>query len=137
MTTRTKTITSDAWITAAVTSTILCDGTEVNKEIDEYGTNVTLRVVSKTFSNEYGDATETYSDSVVKAIVSQYTESDWDVKEGMFKGGDIVATFKGNEINAVTGNRVNHRGNWYEIKNITYCEPFGVSYAKVATLERI
>ena len=117
---------------------ILCDGEEVNNIIDEFGTNVVLRVVTKTFDDEYGDATETFSDNRIKALVMSYSASDDEVKEGVFKSGLLVILFRiQDEPYIITGNRVLYASTWYEIGKVTKQPMMDVNYYLQATLEKI
>lgn len=135
----TKNLTSDTQVTSVTDAqTILCDSTEIDKIIDEFGTYVTLRVVSKTFTAEYGDATESYSDNEVKAFMSHYSEFDADVREGIYKQGDITFTFKKDQIdNVKVGNHVKYIGSWYEIERLDYDVLAGVIYGIRALVKRI
>jgi hypothetical protein len=100
-------------------SSIICDGSAVDNIVDEFGTDVTVRVVSRAFSDEYGDATETYTDTQVRALVQSYTARDQEVREGQFLAGEMVFTFKKeDEAKIVPTNRVMYAGTWYEIREV-------------------
>ena len=137
MPTYTQTITSDA-IIEPIRSSILCDGQEVNNIIDEFGTDVVLRVVSKTFSDEYGDATETYSDMRKRAVIQSYSASDDEVKEGIFQAGQITFSFKNSEkAYVVPGNRIRYGGQWYQISRVMKQPLVDILYYLVATVQKI
>jgi len=99
----------------------------VNNEIDYFGTSVTLRTVNSTY-NERGDPTETTSDSTKTAFIQILTQSDELVKEGIFRSGDKLFWFKGNDTNINRGNRIQHNGLWYEIVEEISHEVSGTNY---------
>ena len=132
-----QTITSDAIIEPRGSS-IICDGGEVNNIIDEFGTNVILRVVTKTFTDEYGDATESYSDLRRQAVVQSYSASDDEVKEGVFQAGQVTMTFKNSdEAYVVPGNRVRYGTIWYQISRVFQQPLVDTLYYLVATVQKI
>jgi len=117
---------------------ILCDGQVVDDIVNEFGVDVVLRVVSKSFEDEYGDAEETYSDIRTLMVIQTYTERDHDVIEGEFKSGEVVATFLVKDIDRVhPGNRVLYGGVWYEIDNVYRQPVMGIIYYLRATLLKI
>lgn len=96
---------------------ILCDGMEVNNIIDEFGGNVVIRVVTKSFVDEYGDAEETYEEHRIKALITSYSASDDEVKEGVFKSGELVFSFKqSDEWLIIPGNQILYGRVWYGIR---------------------
>lgn len=117
---------------------IICDGEAVDEIIDEFGVQVILRVVTKTFEDEYGDAEEFFVDHRIKAMVTVYTASDDEVKEGVFKSGEVLLTFqKEYESIVVPGNRVLYAGTWYEIRSITKQPTLDVLYYLQARVQKI
>lgn len=98
---------------------ILCDGDVITSAIDDVGENVTVRAPSITGYNEWGDSTETTTDTTVKVFVTQLSGDEQDVKEGKFAAGDLRVFFKSaSSAYAVLGNRIYHDSKWYEIKSV-------------------
>jgi len=119
-------------------SSIICDGNEIEEIINEFGTTVVVRVVSKSFSDEYGDAVENYDDHRLIVMVMSYTASDDEVKEGVFKAGEVLFSFrKEDESYAVPGNRVLYAGVWYEIRSIERQPLVDVLYYLTARVQKI
>jgi hypothetical protein len=111
---------STSFISEPATS-IICDGHEVDNIINEFGTYVVVRVVSKSTdtSDEYGTSTETTSDVRKKAMVLRYSANDNDVREGVFKAGEIIFSFPiGDKNIIIPGNRIIYAGVLYEIREI-------------------
>jgi len=121
-----KTIASDGYVEQLISNSILCDGTEVDKIVEEFGKPVVVRVVTKSYdaNDAYHKAIESPEDHRVKAVVQIYTASDDEVKEGVFKAGEIIFTFKQsdeqyiitNEKNKVS--RILYSDEWYEVKEV-------------------
>lgn len=131
------TINSTTYIEEPGTS-IICDGSIVSNIVDEFGTNVIVRVVSRSFSNEYGDATETHSDSRVKALVQSYTARDQEVREGQFLAGELVFTFKkADEVKIKPTNRVLYSQVWYEIREVIKQPLVDTLYYLVARVQKV
>ena len=98
--------------------TCLIEANFINKEIDNLGESVTVRVVTKDSYSKWGDATESTSDTAsVKCFMNVMTQDDDEVKEGIFKAGDIRFWFKGNQTIS-RGDRIQYNSNWYEVENI-------------------
>lgn len=128
---------SDAFIREP-SGSIICDGFAVDDIVDEFGANVVVRVVSKSFVDEYGDAQETYQDYPRKTVVQSYSASDEEVKEGVFKSGDITFTFKKEDENIIKpGSRVKYGAVWYEIRRIERQPLVDVLYYLVAMVQKI
>jgi len=133
----TETIYSNAIITPRKSS-IICDGQEVNNIIDEFGTNVIVRVVSKTFVDEYGDATESHVDYKRPAVVQAYTASDDEVKEGVFQAGEMTFSFKNTEeAYIIPGNRIRYGNQWYQISRVMQQPLVDVLYYLVAMVQKV
>jgi hypothetical protein len=131
MTTRTGTQTSDAYIWPANNSytSLICDGAIITQVVDDFGVDVRLRVVTETAYNTYGDATESTTDSFTKAYLHQWTSSDDEVKEGIFKSGDLMFVFKlADDAKIVPGTRVEFQGKWYAIDTVSYQMLAGKKY---------
>lgn len=131
MATRTSTQTSNAYIWPAnnTYTNLICDGAIITQIVDDFGVDVRLRVVTETAYNEYGDATETTSDSFTKAYLHQWTASDDEVKEGIFKSGDLMFVFKlADEAKIIPGTRVEFQSKWYAIDTVNYQMLAGKKY---------
>lgn len=99
---------------------------QIYNTIDLVGDTITLRVVTRTFSN-YGDATETYVDTTgIKTIVTSANNSsygiliatDQEVKPGIFQDSDKRFFFKANQTGLTLDNQIQHNSLWYQIKSI-------------------
>ncbi len=96
----------------------LVDINFINQEIDSLGESVIVRVVTKSSFSKWGDATESVADtSSVKCFMNFMTQDDDEVKEGVFKAGDIRFWFKGTQsINR--GDRIRYDNKWYEVEEL-------------------
>jgi len=120
--------------------TIVCDGEIMDDIVEEFGTEITVRVVSKTFDpdDDYGNATETYNDYTRYAMVMSYTASDDEVKEGVFQAGEVLFVFRISDEGYVKpGNRIMYAGQWYEIKEIVKQPMMDVLYYLQARVQKI
>lgn len=116
----------------------ICDGKWITDQINEVGQDVTIRVVSQDSLNKWGDATESFVDSTIKAIISMHTREDSDNKEGVFNAGDIVlATSKDNQALIVNGNRVIVDSEEFEINRVVFHRASGIVYLIEASLEKV
>ena len=132
-----RSIKSDAIIKVEYESE-LCDGSIVDDIFDDFGTNVLLRDITKTFNDEYGDAVETYKDYTIPAVITSYTSTDEDVKEGIFKAGEMIFSFpREYEIRIKTGNKIKYGSFWYEIKDVIQQPTLGVLYYLQARVQKI
>jgi|GEM_PF-3373792 len=113
------------------------DVQHVTNEINYYGTQTTVRVVTNTEYSKWGDATETTSDETKTAFVQILRQEDEIVKEGIFKSGDKIFWFKGNETNINRGNRIQHSGKWYEIIETIEHEVAGTVFIIEARTKKI
>jgi len=128
---------SDAYIEYPK-ETIICDGEIIDEILEEFGTDVWVRVVTKTFPNEYGDATESHIDYKKKAMVVSYTARDDEVREGIFKSGEIVFTFPiSDESYIKPGNRIKYGPDWYEIREVVKQPMQDVLYHLQARVQKI
>lgn len=115
-----NTIESDSYIWPKDSSTgIICDGRISDQIVDDFGVNVKIRVVTTTGYNTYGDPTEENTDTYSKAYVHRWTTSDDEVKEGIFKNGQIMFVFKNtDEAKIKTGNFIFYASKWYRITEV-------------------
>jgi hypothetical protein len=117
---------------------ILCDGHEVDNIIDEFGTYVVLRVVTKSVGDEYNDGGETYTDMRKKAMVMRYSSQDREVQEGVFKSGEVVMSFPiGDKDYVVPGNKILYAGVWYGIREIVQQPLAGTLYYLQARVQKV
>jgi hypothetical protein len=112
------------------------DVRSITREIEYYGTSVTLRAVSSTF-NERGDPTETTADLTKTAFIQVLTQTDELVKEGIFRAGDKLFWFKGNETSISRGNRIYHNSLWYEIIETLEHDVTGTTFIIEARTKKI
>ena len=101
-------------------ATILCDGTEIDEIINEFGTTITLIDVSLTSeSDEYHESTESEIGYSITGVVETVTSEEDRVKEGLFQTGDIYVYLKmGDSQYAKIGNYIVYAGDKYKIKII-------------------
>ena len=99
-----------------------------SKEIDGLSETVTVRTVTKTYS-DYGDATETNSDETgVKAVVNDLSPEEIKDKEGIMLGFDKRFFFKGTQSNLTNGNKVIYDSKTYEIVKVNKSSVGGATY---------
>ena len=101
-------------------STILCSGEIVDDIISEFGTSITVHVVTETITaDEYGEPIETEVDHTVTAIVENVNADEDRVREGLFRGGDIYVHFQlTDQAYAAVGNYVTYSGIKYKITRV-------------------
>ena len=128
--TETKTLGSDSYIWPADSKiSTICDGQIVNQIVDDFGVSVKISVVSKDSFNEYGDATVSETFSYSKAYIHQWTARDDEVKEGIYKAGELMFVFKSSDsAKLVPGNRVFYSNEWYEILSVDKNPLAGTTY---------
>lgn len=134
-----RSLNSDAVIRAK-RQTILCDGEVMDEIVDEFGADVVIRVVTKTAASDdnYSTPVESYVDYSKVALIQNYTSSDDEVKEGIFKSGEIVFGFGiQDESLIVPGNRILYAGSWYEIQEIQKQPMMDVNYFLQARVRKI
>jgi len=91
----------------------------MNKEIDYYGSSVTVRTITDDSYSKWGDPTESTSDATsVKCMVQVLNQEDELVKEGIFQSGDKIFWFKSSRTDISRGNRIYHNSLWYEVTEI-------------------
>lgn len=118
--------------------TIACEGKLNDQIINEFGISVTVRQVTKSFPDEYGDASESYSDSTCKALMSILTNDDRDVIEGIYKAGDILFFFQvGDASKILSGALVQHDSVWYTIRRVMKHQLAGLTQAIEARVEKV
>ena len=100
----------------------------VNREIDAYGSSVTIRTVSRTFNDE-GDEDRTYSDSTINAVVNVIGGDNILVREGRFTEDGKIFFVKGTQAASV-GDVIIHSDNYYLIEEIPEGELNDTVYVK-------
>ena len=114
------------------------DVQNIINEIEYYGDEVTLRVVTDDSTSKWGDATESTSDTTeVKAFVNILTQNDQEVKEGIFQAGDKRFFFKQSQASIARGNRIYHDSKWYEIDGVITSSSGDTTYAVEATAKKV
>ena len=97
---------------------IICEGQIIRNLIDEFGSTVIVQEVSRSNSNKYGDMTETITNRTgLKAFVQTLSANDEEVREGVFKTGDVIFHFKPGLGYIKNQNRIIWNSNVYEIDN--------------------
>lgn len=87
--------------------------------ISDVGCDVTVREITRTY-NEYGDATETNSDSTITAWIVPARNFDQDLQSGSLEEKDAIGFFKATDTAKIKdGNKILYDSNWYELKNVT------------------
>lgn len=99
---------------------ILCEGELIRTAIDDIGEAVTVRSVTVTGYNEWGDSTaESTTDTSVTVIVSQMTDDEAVASEGNVVAGDLRVYFKPDDsAYAIVGNRILRGTRWFQIKQV-------------------
>jgi hypothetical protein len=124
-------INSDAWIkntkyvlpSSAIIefpeSSIICDGELIDGLVGEFGAPVVVQEIQKNFVDEYGNPEITTIDRRLKAIVQRYTIRDFEVREGVFKSGEIVFTFtRENEPYVKPGYLIFYQGERFQVSEV-------------------
>lgn len=91
---------------------------DINAIIEDIGEDVTLRKISKSDPNKWGDSTESAIIKTVKGHFQILSNEDDEVREGSFKTGDLQAFFKPTETNINRGNQIVYKGQDYEIVEV-------------------
>jgi len=101
-------------------STILCDGSDTDEIIEEFGTNIQIVSIETTYSDdEYHEPIEAETTHIATAVVENVTSEEDRVREGLFQTGDIYVHFKMDDQQyAVINNYIIYAGDKYKIKLI-------------------
>jgi hypothetical protein len=136
--TRTKTLVSQSYIWPADSqNTILCEGHISDQIVDDFGVNIKIRVVAKSGYNTYGDATKSYIDTYSKAYIHQWSITDDEVKEGIYKNGQIMFVFKAaDKAKILPGNQIFFESEWYQITRVEFQRLAGVTYLINAIVQK-
>lgn len=106
--------------------------------LDDVGEGVTLREVTDTI-DEYGDVTESTSDSSITAGHIELLTADSEiVQSGILNVGDAVGYFKPANASLIKeNNRVQHNNIWYVIDSVQQYLLGGVLQHIEASLKRV
>lgn len=66
---------------------------EISEIVDQLGTTVYIVDISRALSTDYGDATDTRTEYLSKAVVQNVDGSEDMVQEGQIQIGDIICFF--------------------------------------------
>jgi head-tail adaptor len=111
---------------------------QISKEIDYFGSTITLRSVTDASYSAWGDPTETTSDTAsIKSMVQTLTQEDQLVKEGIFLPGDIIFWFKGNRTDIIRGYRIQYNSKWYEIVDVLEHDVADTTYVIEARTKKV
>ena len=88
-----------------------------NKEIERYGSTVTIRSVTTTY-NTRGDAKETNTDTPAKAVINIADSDSSFVKEGVLIPGDKIFFLKSDSLGLDVNNILLHDSTNYRIKKV-------------------
>ena len=106
--------------------------------IDDFGETITLRTVTKSDYNKWGDPTESTSDATsIKAVFNIITQDDKYNPEGIFKEGDVLFFFKGDQANVTRGNRIIYNSATYEIIEIFEHKYSGIVWMQTAKVKKM
>ena len=87
--------------------------------VDQIGTTITLRVLTKVNANTRGDEIGYATDYSVLARVDIMDGSEDEISTGHLQVGDAIAFFDPEEETYLsTGNLFNHANRWYKITNV-------------------
>lgn len=110
----------------------------ITNSLADFGTSVTVRVVTISLdTTSYREPTESTSDSTATAFVQTLTLADDLVKEGIFRAGDLIFWFKGNQSGLTQGNRILHNSVYYAIDDIISHEVGATTYVIEARTRKI
>ena len=134
------TIGQDAQIATNSYPSILCDGQILNNIITEFGVQVVVREVNRSFNSEeaYDIPDENTADHRTTAFVNTYSETDDEVQEGVFKSGTITLSFQNSDASFIKpGNRVWFDGKWFEITTLNQNYSASTKFLIQAVINRI
>ena len=116
----------------------ICDGKWIKDQILEIGNDVIVKAVAIASQNKWGDATETISQTTIKAIVCVYSRTDSDDEHAIFSGGELIlATHADNASVIVSGNRVVFNSDEFEINRVVQHRVANVLYLIEASLRKV
>ena len=139
MATYTKTINSNSYIWPKESNiSLVCEGRITDQIVDDFVVNVKIRDVSKTGFNTYGTATKSNVDTYSKAYLHQWRVTDDEVKEGVYKNGQIMFVFKPEDRAKVkTGNQIFYNYEWYKISQVEPQVLAGITYLINALVDKV
>lgn len=111
---------------------IICDGQFMNNVIDEFGETIYLRKLqSRSYTNEYSDSTDVWTQYTIKGIMNFYSLDSAEVKEGTYYAGQITFLISTEYEDYVDINGKIYyptTDSWYGIQNIRKHSVGGVTY---------
>lgn len=133
------TVNTNAEIASADRSSILCDGQLLATVIAEFGQDVIVKETNRTDTlDPYDEGNISYVEHRTRAFVSMYSESDDDVKEGIFKAGTVNLTFSASDVYFVkTNNKVWFDQKWWEIASVSTIYSGTSKFTIQATVKRM
>ena len=115
-----------------------CDGKFIKDSLEDIGESVTVQVIATTTFNKHGDATVTYTDSIITAVITMVSSSETMEFESQFSTGEkIIITAGSNEALIATGNRIVHDGITYEIDRVMKFRTAGITYLVEAPIRKL
>ena len=108
----------------------------IDKYVDKYGSTITLGIVTQTFSN-WGDASETTSDSTIIAVVNVMNQESDLVKAGILHAGDKVFYCKSTQQNLDRENTIIHNNLKYKINEVLDHSLKDTAYVKEVRAKKI
>ena len=139
MTTYTKTINSNSYVWPMDSQiSLVCDGRITDQIVDDFGVNIKLREISKIGFDTYGGATKTNTDTYTRAYMHQWRITDDEVKEGLYKNGQIMFVFKITDKDKIkTGNQIFYNSEWYKISQVEPQVMAGITYLINALVDKV
>lgn len=139
MATYTKTINSNSYIWPAESQiSLVCEGRITDQIVDDFGVNVKIREVAKSAFSSYGDATKSYTDTYSKAYMHQWRITDDEVKEGIYKNGQIMFVFKPEDKPKIKpDNLIFYNSEWYKITEVEPQILAGITYLLNALVNKM
>jgi len=109
----------------------------INQELSSLGESVTVRTVTKDSYSNWGDATESTSDTTdVKCFVEVMSQEANEVESGIFKEGDIRFWFLGSQ-SISRGDRIQYDSKWYQVSNLLPTPISGTTLVKEVRVSKI
>ena len=119
-------------------SSLLCDGSLTDNIVDEFGINIKIRQIFKSGTNIYGDATESHSDTMSRAYLHRWMQTDDEVKEGLYKNGQLTFVFKNTDKALIKpDNMIFFDSEWYRIMEVFPQIMAGTTYLINAQVDKV
>ena len=86
--------------------------------LSQVGTDVTVREITRTY-NDYGDATETNSDSTITAWIVPARCFPLDQRSASLTEKDAIGFFKATDTSKIKdGNKILYNNDWYVMQDV-------------------